>query len=372
MVQEMFFNLTIMVSFMFIMIQTFHSTKLKNKPPIYCKVYLGAVSGILSVILIHFSIYVGEDGMFDLRHIPLMISAIYGGWVSTLITGICSIAARFSYGMDTPSMMNFLGVIAFSMVYLTLSTRKWNVYKKTTAMLLTTNIIFTLSTNKIISSQSIHLELNTYYWMVTFIGGFVAVSIFESIKKKEKAFAVFQTQAFKDPLTGLNNVRGFQHEVECVEKNGLGRKPFFSLLMIDIDHFKKVNDTYGHQTGDELLIQLSKLLLKNCHPNAIISRNGGEEFTVVVANLTHDSVSKMAEKLRREVEAHLFYTKEQEKIHCTISIGVATYKNSQKNVMTLYQMADGALYEAKKAGRNQVVFSKTSPKKETYSSQQIS
>ncbi len=158
-------------------------------------------------------------------------------------------------------------------------------------------------------------------------------------------------QSITDPLTGLYN-RGFLNEY--LEKKLLESERYnfpLSLAMIDIDFFKKINDTYGHLVGDCVLKELSLLLKKYFRGSDMIARYGGEEFVVVMPFATLEDACKKMEEFRKIVENHKFCTQE---LKVTISIGVSEY-NKKENMYDLIKKADEKLYEAKKSGRNKVV-----------------
>ncbi|MBT3337798.1 MAG: GGDEF domain-containing protein [Anaerolineae bacterium] len=159
-------------------------------------------------------------------------------------------------------------------------------------------------------------------------------------------------QANTDSLTGLYNRRSFfqrtQQEISRYQRS----KRFFSLLMIDIDHFKNVNDTYGHSTGDIVLQSLARTLLKTAREQDIVARTGGEEFSILLPEAKKDKAKIFAERIREIVSESEMGTKEIE-IQITISIGVAEIcPNEDKD--DIYNRADSALYRAKSAGRNRV------------------
>ncbi len=153
-----------------------------------------------------------------------------------------------------------------------------------------------------------------------------------------------------DKLTGVFNRRQLDqcihHEIEKASRYS---RPL-SLLMIDIDHFKKVNDTYGHQIGDYALVTVSKILSEHIRSSDVLGRFGGEEFVILCPESDKNEAAELAEKLRQEVEKFLFETIG----NLTISIGVSELKADMNNEELLYK-ADVALYKAKNGGRNQVV-----------------
>jgi len=124
-----------------------------------------------------------------------------------------------------------------------------------------------------------------------------------------------------------------------------------SVVQIDLDHFKKINDNWGHQAGDEVLRNLGALLLANCRKNEVAARVGGEEMSVIVCDSSEDQAYQLAERLRKEIE-NARITWDGEMLKITASFGVACSNNSDGNAWEVYRNADQALYRAKEEGRN--------------------
>ncbi len=158
----------------------------------------------------------------------------------------------------------------------------------------------------------------------------------------------------KDGLTGVFNRRYFDiHLQQMVEKGNLGKQQF-CLLMTDMDHFKKINDTYGHQAGDAVIRTLSATLQSIVRMTDLIARYGGEEFAIILGNIELDMAQKVAEKIRKKI-ANLNFVLPGQKIAIknTISIGVSEFKEND-NAESIIERADKALYKAKENGRNKV------------------
>ena len=162
-----------------------------------------------------------------------------------------------------------------------------------------------------------------------------------------------------DSLTGVYNRRTLYREGEALFSYCTKNKCNFSFIILDIDHFKKVNDQYGHPVGDELLKQLTNLISENIRHSDIFTRYGGEEFALILKDISEESNLELARNLKSLVEKNDFVISEELSIHITISIGVSTYSNTQKDFDDIVILADNALYEAKERGRNRVVVSKT-------------
>jgi len=154
-----------------------------------------------------------------------------------------------------------------------------------------------------------------------------------------------------DKLTGLKNRRYFQEKLEEQLSNNEKSASPFSLFILDIDHFKKVNDTFGHQAGDEVLAQLAQLLKNQARSLDIVARYGGEEFVVILPETNQDEAKIIAEQLRQAVEQAEWQTG-----RITVSVGIATV-NKTDNETTILQRADKALYASKENGRNRVTHS---------------
>jgi diguanylate cyclase (GGDEF)-like protein len=160
-----------------------------------------------------------------------------------------------------------------------------------------------------------------------------------------------KTMASTDGLTGIYNRRGFETRVvetlAAAGRNGLG----VSLLMIDIDHFKRLNDEFGHLLGDEVLRQVAKLFSQHVRKNDVVCRYGGEEFAILLPETTTERAHAVAEKLRRVVGDHQFPGVPQS---VTISLGIADSPTHAATRDELVRAADAALYAAKQNGRNRV------------------
>jgi diguanylate cyclase (GGDEF)-like protein len=166
--------------------------------------------------------------------------------------------------------------------------------------------------------------------------------------------------ATTDALTGLANRRSMmdwiKREIERTERADPGSKPL-ALCMLDVDHFKKINDTCGHLTGDRAIVAIAKACSETIRKSDIASRFGGEEFVVLMAETDVAEAQVVAERLRAGVEAVSIMSDSGEPVRMTVSIGVAFFDHqvADDSMLKLLNRADRALYVAKHAGRNQVV-----------------
>ncbi|KAA0230263.1 diguanylate cyclase [bacterium] len=176
------------------------------------------------------------------------------------------------------------------------------------------------------------------------------------VKELEQAKERLRQLAITDGLTGLYNHRYLKEHLEQELYRASRHLSEVSAVMIDIDHFKKYNDTYGHPAGDALLSAVARLLKENIRKIDIAARYGGEEFCLVLAETNKAAAVVVAEKMRRLVELSQFQPQESRvNGRVTISLGVATFPDDATSMNDLIAIADRRLYHAKQGGRNQVV-----------------
>jgi len=179
--------------------------------------------------------------------------------------------------------------------------------------------------------------------------------IHERTHELAEANARLAQLAVTDGLTGLYNHRHFHErltlEVERSQRSGLP----LSLLMLDVDHFKQFNDTYGHPSGDEVLRQLARVLGDTRRANDVVARYGGEEFAVILVDTPKFTAAKVAERVRERIYDNDFSEAAPRAGRLSVSIGVATFPDDGGDAEALVRSADTALYAAKRAGRNRVV-----------------
>ncbi len=153
--------------------------------------------------------------------------------------------------------------------------------------------------------------------------------------------------ALTDPLTQLFNRRGLERTLSALTASGVP----FGVITLDVDHFKEVNDRHGHDVGDQVIAGVAQSMRANARPQDVLCRLGGEEFLVLLPEVTAETALQVAERLRVAIEAQTF----AEVGHITISAGVSHYPETQANPDLAIRQADKALYRAKHGGRNQSV-----------------
>lgn len=181
----------------------------------------------------------------------------------------------------------------------------------------------------------------------------VLYSAFQDITSRKNRENLLKNQAIRDPLTSLYNRRYFEDEVSKQILALKAKNSPYSVLMLDADFFKKVNDTYGHKTGDKVLIELASTAERALRDNDIVARYGGEEFVVFLPGIKAEDGRGVADRLRQSIGMQTVYSDDNVPVKFTVSIGVSSSEISD-NVDMLIKTADEALYKAKQNGRNRV------------------
>jgi diguanylate cyclase len=353
-IRDLFININILVALIFAYSQIISRNQDLTMPSNVRLIIGGVANGGLGVILMLFSIQVTSETIVDLRHVPVMLSMIYGGPLSAIISASVIVLARFAIGFNTSSIASFVLMVVITLGYLIITKLSLKKITKINIMLIHANIIFSLVIIYLVPDWSVLKILLPLYWILSYIGGFAAFYFSEYLRETNKLFQEYKVQSTCDFLTGLWNVREFNKTLESIVKHGYENKEEHSLLYIDIDHFKKVNDTYGHNEGDEVLKQLSRIMLSNTRPTDSCFRKGGEEFSIILPNCKIGKAQEIAERIRNAVELHPFKLTSGAIISVTISIGISHFPSTAKDETDLVENADEALYLSKKLGRNRI------------------
>jgi len=175
------------------------------------------------------------------------------------------------------------------------------------------------------------------------------------ISELEEAKKQLKEQANRDYLTGLYNRRYFNEIAQDLIRISKREQKPFSVIMLDIDKFKTINDTYGHSVGDDVIKTLSNTIIETVRESDIVSRFGGEEFALLLPFTDKNGALNIAERIRKNVENKKIITHEGNIVQFTVSLGVDAILTTDKNIEQALTRADSALYMAKESGRNRVV-----------------
>ncbi|HET7891434.1 MAG TPA: GGDEF domain-containing protein [Candidatus Sulfotelmatobacter sp.] len=163
-----------------------------------------------------------------------------------------------------------------------------------------------------------------------------------------------RTQSIKDPLTGLYNRRYLQETMERETRRAVRAAQGLGVLMLDLDHFKRFNDTYGHDAGDAVLRETASFLLKSVRAEDIVCRFGGEEFVVILPAADLKVTQARAERIRARLREATLMHQGRSLGMITVSVGVAELPEHGASTKELLEAADAALYRAKREGRDRV------------------
>ncbi|WZL72926.1 diguanylate cyclase [Clostridiaceae bacterium 35-E11] len=356
MIKDLFINATILITFIFIISNLYRNEPLTKASPIRKKIFASFGGTVLGIVLMLFSIKLNDHAILDLRNFPIMILLTRVGTMPAFLCAVMIGLFRiFYFGLNTSSIGSFITLCTIvaggSLI------EKIPVKKELRWLYLNVFVLVCLSTLMLILIKPYQYTIRILwkFYIVFILTSYALYYLLAYVEKVNTVFRGLKQQASKDFLTGLNNTRSF----DVIFNDLINRVSTFdeklSLLMIDIDHFKRVNDTYGHPAGDEVLRQLGELMVKNSRSFDYVSRMGGEEFSVLLPDCSHERALEVAERIRKAVEEYDFILPNSTRINVTISIGASTIgsycKQKKENFIG---EADQGLYLAKRTGRNRV------------------
>lgn len=355
---DLFVNLSIIIALIFTYLQLKWQLSKRFKLTTNISHFInGIAAGLLGLVLLRFSIRVEDSTYIDLRYLPVILVAMRGGFRPAILSGAIITAGRFLIGHTFSAYMALtlmIITIAGLLAIRHFTKKSRSLYVTGACMVLFSNVAFTIVISFLVGDWDELKIMLPNYWIFATVGGLASIFFVENVRHSQYLLDKYELESTTDYLTGLNNVRQFDVMWNELIRGAVQRNEHLSLLAIDIDHFKRVNDTYGHAGGDLVLAELAKVLRSTARSFDIISRNGGEEFSVILQDCANDRAMEVAERIRQGVENHQFPLADGEKIGITISIGVATYPETVQDADQMREIADQCLYEAKRTGRNRV------------------
>ncbi|OAS83205.1 MULTISPECIES: GGDEF domain-containing protein [Metabacillus] len=356
MLKDLFVHLCIMIAFLFVGGSIF-----KNNPyeiSLINKMIFGVFTGILGSLLMIFSIQVESETIIDLRHIVMIVSAIFGGFVSSIITSTLIAISRLLFlDINTEVIIVSIAIIFVGAIIGFISSLKISKSKQWIFMVVISTFIFSI----ILYFRIRHLDYFNIilfnYWGLSIFGGIITYILVNYISRSNYLNYEYKKQATVDFLTGLKNTRQFDLILSNLMADAKIQRKNIGLLYIDIDYFKQINDSYGHQAGDSILHEVGSILIASIREHDNVFRNGGEEFSVILLDMNLEKSIEIAENIRTKIEKHPFLLPNNLTIHITFSIGVTTSQAVGDTPQNIVKRADDALYSAKSKGRNQVCWS---------------
>lgn len=351
-IQDLVANFAIVTAYLFLLnLVIFRNRNLDSHKTLSLKIRMGIVAGLLGIVLMIFTVHMSGT-LVDFRQIAIIVAAMYGGILPSIIAGVMIFLMRlFAFGAITaPTIIAATNTVFIAILVGVICMSRLPFWRKWIYSLLICNLLTSIVFIMNLGRGSL-IPIITFVTMMT-AGGLFTAYLNEFLIKAKAQFEKIEREATVDYLTGLNNHRTFDEKYNDLLQTASEKNECLSIALVDIDFFKKVNDNYGHGNGDLVLKQLGEILKKTTRSFDTVSRNGGEEFSVMMYDTPHKHALQIAERLRQAVSKHIFRLNDGRSLPLTVSIGVATYPDTDRE--ELLDQADNALYSAKTGGRNTV------------------
>ncbi|MGG1616189.1 diguanylate cyclase [Paenibacillus sp. NRS-1782] len=356
MLKELINNFALLTSFLFFgnLLSRKYERYLEKNVFLY-RVMNGLMLGLFGILLMMTGLISGNF-VVDLRQLAIIISVYMGGPISGLLaTLIISLYRIYLNGgwtdISLTATANSILTLAVSLAFIREKKLKFG---KWMLAVLGAVVVSLLATFYLIEHPN--PEITILFATITMLGGLFTYFMVSHIKKTERAIHLLEEAANRDHLTGLYSPRAFDALFEEVFHTSKATKQPFGFVMLDIDHFKCINDTHGHLNGDTVLHQLGILLNRESGLRAYASRKGGEEFAILIEDCDSQKAASFAEKIRKAVENGPFQLNDGTIVPLTVSIGAGSFPTIAAD--KLLEKVDNALYEAKRSGRNRVEIAK--------------
>ncbi|MGG1879545.1 diguanylate cyclase [Paenibacillus cisolokensis] len=328
-----------------------------DTPSLKVKIYAGILFGLIGQIMMLHSFPIDMNLTADLRHLVMMVAAIYFGWIPAIISGLLIGFGRMViFGVSISSVIIGSGMLLIAVISGWISTTRLDRMTKMQIMNAGSMVIHLLV---ILTNMTDH-DRAFIFFVTQLLVSTIAVALLclltEYTYASNKLLLQINTPAAPRDMTNLSHLKQFEQRLSerFLEAQHFGER--LGLIIVDIDHFKKINDTYGHEAGDAVLLQLGNVMKEHARSFDEVSRSGGDEFTVLVPEATPIEMTAIAERIREAVEKHTFLLHSGTKLHLTVSVGVAVHPDTMmaRQAIELLEQADQELYRAKNTGRNKV------------------
>lgn len=356
MLKDLIFIVLLLISYMFIGASFYRENPIMKQSHVKQRFLFGLFSGLFALLMMILSYPLNDSSVYvDLRHLSLVVVYYFGGLLPTIMTAIVIMSYRLIIGgfnlySYSAVLVLFLLIISFIII----NRLKMKEKTKLITMFIVSLIIVEISLFAALYNQSNTVIILIIFACVSIGASIILYYLIEYVSYSNYLFRRYKEESTTDYLTGLTNMRKFELILNGIIQQSKQEDIKTSLLMIDIDYFKLVNDHYGHLEGDDILRQLSQLLQSSCRPSDLLSRLGGEEFAIVLLDTNIEEAIDIAEQIRKRVEEKMFEVGDNKLINLTISIGVSSYPETCTDINKLLYQADQGLYMAKDNGRNQI------------------
>ena len=359
MLHDLFINVLLLISVTFILGHILKDVPKEIITTLYGKIILGVVGALMGILFMIYTIHIeGTNTVLDLRIFAIMIVSYVGGIIPTIVTGIILGVYRVvNFGISMSSILAIFDILLLIICFHITDKRVKSEWKKWFIKMLITLVVVIPVIYYLLRNVQDVKKICFVFFLVNAFAGLLEYYLLDYVQNSNELYRIYKKDATKDFLTGLYNTRQFDKMINLSFESVLENNERLSCLMIDIDHFKKVNDIYGHGIGDIVLKELADILKKNCRTFDVVGRIGGEEFCSLLLDCTKEETFEIALRINKSVEKYEFYISKDKFINITVSIGVAIYPDTTSNLEDIKEKADMALYKAKQNGRNRVCYS---------------
>lgn len=334
-----------------------------KKLPLRRQVTISFLLAGLSIVITLHGVLWNAQADFQYGFVPIIMSALYFGLPGVRITYVASILVLPFILSETLLLITFLDytlAASIAVAFLWFRERIKPARDIRIVNAISLGFISLFSLLNVSTYNQIEMYVMTLLAFITigYSAGFLLHIVYggiHKIQRSERLISKYKEAAFTDSLTGLGNRRRFEEEMKRVDEEVFNGTQDVALLFLDIDHFKSINDTYGHDAGDAILIELGNRLTKTARTDDMVCRNGGEEFSVLLADCTLSQGFVIGKRYLRQIAETPFLLPDGSFIDVTVSIGIAS--TSESKIATSSQLikkADVGLYVAKRSGRNRL------------------
>ncbi|MHA7846574.1 GGDEF domain-containing protein [Serratia sp. D1N4] len=310
------------------------------------RILFGLIAGLAVLYLNQQRLQFAAGVYYSFGMIPMILAIFFGGGVSGLACFLVSFISTGGFTLDNLFIASVILPLLFSAVWRKKSHR---IFYLTIGMI----VLYRIA---VVSTQTHSRELwpNILLYQAAF--ALCLIICYHALSFNERhiqAFFSMRNKATIDSLTRINNRASIDQKMMMLQT----QRQACGLMMLDLDNFKKVNDTYGHLAGDQVLTGIGRILQDSVRNEDFVGRYGGEEFIVITSSYEPLQVNAVAERIHSKVENSCFKTEEGKEIRLTISIGTSLFLPGM-TIEKAIEMADEALYAAKRGGKNRVMSSR--------------
>ncbi|MFI8418362.1 GGDEF domain-containing protein [Serratia sp. NPDC078593] len=322
------------------------SSPFSYRSDLWKRILFGLLAGLAVLYLNQDRLVLTHSVYYSFGMIPMILVTFFGGGVSGLVCYLISIGFTGGLTVDNLFVASILLPLLFSRVWLKKTHRVFYLTIGAIALYRVVLVSF------LVDMQVLWFDILVYQG----ISALCLAICYHALNFKQQhihAYFSMRARATTDSLTHINNRASVDYKLKLQSSE---RRPC-GLMILDLDDFKKVNDTHGHLSGDMLLASVGRLLHESVRGEDFVGRYGGEEFIVITASVDPQVIARVAERIRSNVENTVFDVCEGAGLRITISIGTSIYLPGMSMAKAM-STADAALYQAKRSGKNRVVCSK--------------